>query len=328
MAVSGVRSSWLSRERNSRCMRWERRSDAASALARSKRLALEGQAQRAGGVVEQVEGVVGQAGRVRPPRGHHRPPVGRVDRDGQHVGADRPGPVEARRRSAAPGSAAACWRAVACAERGRVERPGRQVGRLGRRRGAGRWRRRRGPGTGPAGPPPARPRPVSGRRGCRARRAGSRATRLRRVASARRRSRSMAAAAWLAYRRTSSSWSCCGPAHGVVEPGDGAEDPVGADDRAPTTSCAGRRGRRCGQGSTAGRSRVSSTTTRPAPGRGEAGWPAVRRRPGATRGLRRARPARPTAAVRRRWPGPSLVVDRAGGRTAGRCRAPRPWRTR
>ena len=202
-------------------------------------LALEGQAERPGRVVEQVEGVVRQAGAVGPPRRDDRPPRRRGDRHGQHVQADRPGPVEAGRRAQdlLGGGLLVGARAF---ERGRAQRAGGEVGRLAVRHGAGRWRRRRDPGTGPGGPRPSRPPRGPARPACRAPPEGSRASGCaasRRRGAARARSR----------RRPGSRRG--GPAR-AGRPGAGrpcrrsrrwCRAPRGNRRSAPTRSCAGHR---------------------------------------------------------------------------------------
>ena len=94
MAVSGVRSSWLSRDRNARCSRCDRRSAWASRVGRLELGPLQRQAERPGDVVEHVGGLAGLRS-DRPTARPGRPrPSGGVERHGQH----RPAPVDRRRR--------------------------------------------------------------------------------------------------------------------------------------------------------------------------------------------------------------------------------------
>ena len=248
MAVSGVRSSWLRRDRNARCSRCDRRSASASRCGGLQLLALERQAQRRGrrrwstspcalGLAGRRPTTAGERGRAvrrrrtaRPARGRRRPPARPVAVAGRAPGRSAARgtawghrPPAVRPSTARPSvTAVASRRRPGCRRRRRPPGRRRLAPRTSRERRRARPRCRRGPARvrpGPRAPCGSPPAPGCG--------AGD---------SANRRSRSIDAAAWLAYSVISSSWSPRGRPTVSPKPEMAPSTPRRPADRAPPTS--------------------------------------------------------------------------------------------
>ena len=195
MAVSGVRSSWLSDDRSSRWMACERRSAAASRRACSS--ASPSMARASERVASSSSSSVSPGGGVAGRQvGHqHRPALGVAEGDRREVGLDEAGAGVAGSSAEdalgpPPGTASSSR-----SRRGRRSSPScMQPGAPARRpaRSARRPRPRRAPGSAPASDAPGRPPPGRGRPASRASPRSDSRMRLRRETSASSRSRSMA----------------------------------------------------------------------------------------------------------------------------------------